>query len=304
MIKLWDISSGVIQQTVKADSKTTYLAAFSPDSQQLIVVDDLTINLWRISPWSLQQSLKMSRTSLLVAFSPNGKLLASTSQASNGGFVIVELWNITKGSLQHTFQSQSNSIAFSPDSELLASGNPVRIWTTYSGILQLTLVGGSSPIVFSPNGRNLISSDEYHAIKLWDVSSGALQHSIEGDICGYCLAISPDGKLLASVSYDDTLRLWDTCTWALRQTEISRYWYYKLNFHPTKSLLMSDRVLIWTPQSERVDSSMPSKWGKTLCVMDHWITLDGENLLRLPPEYDISTAGFQAGLLALGHSSG
>ena len=303
MIKLWDVSSGVVQQTFKAESHITDLAAFSPDSKQLaVVVDSVTINLWTIS-WSLQQSLRESWNShgiSFLAFSPNGKLLASAS--SNG---IVELWNTTKGSFQHLFQRHfSSSMAFSPDSELLAlAGESVRIWTTGSGILQSTFVEGSSPIVFSPNGRNLVSSDESQTIKLWDVSSGALLHSIGGKPCGSHLAISPDGKLLASVSQDQTLRLWDTCTWALQQTRKLPY-CHKLKFHPTKPVLMLDEVLIWIEQSERGDPSMPSKWGKTLSVMDDWITLNGENLLHLPSEYYAPVVGFQAGLLALGHKSG
>ena len=310
MVKLWDVSSGVLQHTFEADHKHINQAAFSPDSQQLVLVDHNTINLWTISSWSLQQSMKGTMDSYGIhslAFSHDGKLLASATS------YVVELWDTTKGGLQHTFRSQLGSVFFSPDSKLLALAcfDAMQVWTTDTGTLQSTLQEDSraNAIAFLPNGRNLIyltSSAEPSMIKVWDASSGNLQHSLEGNTDPVQhLAISPDGELLASVSYKGTLMLWDTSTWALQQTTmLLGYGHHKLYFHPTKPFLIADRILIWTKQSERCDTSMSSKRRKTLCVTDDWITLDGENLLYLPLEYYTCTMDFQAGLLALGHVSG
>jgi WD40 repeat protein len=70
-----------------------------------------------------------------MAFLPNSRLLASASRDGT-----VRLWDTATGALQQTLQGHSDavmSVAFSPDSELLASasGDKVRLWGTATGIL-------------------------------------------------------------------------------------------------------------------------------------------------------------------------
>ncbi|MDQ4001684.1 MAG: hypothetical protein M3283_11940, partial [Actinomycetota bacterium] len=59
----------------------------------------------------------------IVAFSPDGQILASGHGASDSGKV--NLWSVHTGELLHTFDGDSelvSSLAFSPDGHLLASG--------------------------------------------------------------------------------------------------------------------------------------------------------------------------------------
>ena len=70
-----------------------------------------------------------------------GGLLARRPAAS------VRLWNTATGALQQTLKGHSDSVqsvAFSPDGQLLASGSQdktVRLWNTVIGALQQTIEG-------------------------------------------------------------------------------------------------------------------------------------------------------------------
>ena len=159
----------------------------------------------------------------IVAFSPDGKQLASGSSDST-----VRLWETATGALQQTLEGHSNAVttvAFSPDGKQLASGSDdstVRLWETATGALQYTLEGHSDwvrTVEFSPDGKQLASGSDDSTVRLWETAKGALQHTLEGHSNAVMtVAFSPDGKQLASGSDDSTVRLWETATGALQQT--------------------------------------------------------------------------------------
>ena len=113
-----------------------------------------------------------------------------------------------------------NTIAFSPDGKVLASGagdNTVRIWDLATGACQATLkghCGGIDTIAFSPDGKVLASGSwKDPIVRLWDPATGACQATLEGHSGGiHAVAFSPDGKVLASGSSDRTVRLWGNPT--------------------------------------------------------------------------------------------
>jgi WD40 repeat protein len=109
-----------------------------------------------------------------------------------------------------------NSVAFSPDGRLLASGSgdkTIKLWDVATGSLVRTLSGHTSwvnSVAFSPDGRLLASGSADNTIKLWDVASGSLVRTLTGHTDWVrSVAFSPDGRLLASGSGDDTIKLWD-----------------------------------------------------------------------------------------------
>ncbi len=155
-----------------------------------------------------------SATVSTVAFSPDGKTLASGSRDNT-----IRLWDVRLGQEFKVLTGHSgnvNSIAFSPDGKTLASGsedNTIRLWDVNSGRELKVFFGSIRSIAFSPDGKTLASGMGNYAIKLWDVVSGQESKTLIGHSdLAVSVAFSPDGNTLVSGGFDKVIRLWDAAT--------------------------------------------------------------------------------------------
>ena len=102
------------------------------------------------------------------------------------------------------------SVAFSPDGQLLATGDTnseIEIWQVPQYKRLLTLRGHKAPLIcsvaFHPDGTLLASGSRDRTIKLWDISTGRCLKTLRAHQCiVVCVAFSPQGDILASGSKD------------------------------------------------------------------------------------------------------
>ncbi|MCC5656489.1 hypothetical protein LC608_05745 [Nostoc sp. XA010] len=150
----------------------------------------------------------------------------------------------------HTLQGHSNSVnslAFSPDGKILASGsydNTIKLWDIGTGREIYTLQGHSNSvnsIAFSPDGKILASGSDDKTIKLWDVTTRGQILTIQAHRDSVrSVAFSPDGKTLASGSSDNTIKLWDMRTKGqIRTLQAHSEWVRSVAFSPDGKTLAS-----------------------------------------------------------------
>ena len=73
--------------------------------------------------------------------------------------------------------------------------------------------GSVTSVAFSPDGLVLCTGSLDNTLKVWEVSSGALQYTLEGHTDGvFTCSFSPDGATILSGSLDSTLKVWERTT--------------------------------------------------------------------------------------------
>jgi WD40 repeat protein/serine/threonine protein kinase len=159
---------------------------------------------------------------IAVAFSPDGKQIASASSVLKNALGEIKIWERATGRVLHTLLGHVGpvvGVAFSPDGKHLASAgwdSTVIVWDAATGERLHTLSGHSeylSGVAYSPDGKLLATASGDRTAKLWDTAGYQELRTLQGHRVGlYGLAFSPDSTRLATVSGDRTVRIWDTAT--------------------------------------------------------------------------------------------
>ena len=245
-ICLWDVSNGVgrtlyhYQSNYQLNSSHEYWReissiTFSPDGTTLAIgTMDFAIHLCNVATGTHIKTLAPPsggpRSSVLsVAFSDDGQTIAS------GNLGEINLWCAKTGTRKTIKERPPDShaaiesIAFSPDNAILATGSrfaglmgsrskegTVRLWDAKTGTYLKTLDGHTlsiNSIAFAANNNILASGSMDGTLRLWDAKTGTCLKTFTGDTSSVeSVAFSPDGTTVASAYYSGTVRLWDVKT--------------------------------------------------------------------------------------------
>lgn len=227
-IELWDVPTGTKFRTLPGHvGGIDQAVAFSRDGNTLAAGSPgKTVKLWSVATGvEIRTFVGHNADVTSVAFSPNGKTLASGSAFDfNYSFKNVKLWDVATGAEIRTLEVRTGaviSIAFSPDGKTLAIGgtasNILEFWDVATGTRTSILAKYDDDVypnslAFSPDGKTLAIGSVDGTIKLWDAASGAEIRTFAGHTWQVIsLAFTPDGKTLISGIYR-TIKLWDVAT--------------------------------------------------------------------------------------------
>ena len=207
------------------------------------------LKVWEVKTGTLKHDLVGYSHAHAVAFSPDGNLLACAGQwrSKSGGGSGVRIWNPHTGTTMRILTTDVNvrsgawSVAFSPDSELVAIGSQrffdkhgirdagsggVSLTHVSSGVTQWlqTVPGSARRVAFSPDGKSVAVLCGRRSIRFLETEEGRLMHEIPSADSPQGgrwtdFAIAPQAHMLAIGGVDEdrpvgflrkgSIELWD-----------------------------------------------------------------------------------------------
>ncbi|MCY4403320.1 MAG: sigma-70 family RNA polymerase sigma factor [Candidatus Poribacteria bacterium] len=220
----YDVLTGKELMLSSGSGRVMEYVVLSPDLRTYALTPNHKIELWDVHSDKLITTLEgHDRYVSSVAFSPDGKMLASSDSAG-----IIRIWEIENG-LHRVISTPLNFVSnlmFSPDGNTIvsSSNDDVRLWDTATGKFRFALeeTAGVNNIIYNSNGSILFGVYRSE-VRFWEPDTGKINLRLKFDrhlnSFDTPLALSPDGKTFAIVGKNDsTVELWDTQTGLLKNT--------------------------------------------------------------------------------------
>ncbi len=219
VVRLWDAQTGQLLRLLDPGYAGGVTAvAFSPDGETLAAShwahwkDEMKVRIWSVRTGRELHALKghlRGRNCLCVAFSPNGKRLASgddyyDSKGEHGGRLFI--WDTKAGKLIREIHGTKGSIQqvlFTHDGRhILVAANGVQIYDAGSGQLIGKPFQAKTRVwrlALSADGRLLATADGLDGpVRLWELATRREIPLTGFNIKSHGIALTPDGRTLAA----------------------------------------------------------------------------------------------------------
>ncbi|MFI0980439.1 trypsin-like peptidase domain-containing protein [Streptomyces sp. NPDC021093] len=234
-VRLWDVATGRSTHVLTGFTYTAMALAFSPDGRTLATgYSGRAVRLWDVTTGTLRRALTLPVTTppvttppvttppattppdgtvaddevASVAFSPDGRTLATGHVRGSDNRGSVRWWDLSSGKVRQVLGGHTHdveSVLYSPDGRLFASFSldlTGRLWDVSTGTTRDRLTGFTGAVfsaAFSPDGHTLATASLEPTLRLWDVDTARVRTTLTGpgeDVIG--VAFSPDGRTLAT----------------------------------------------------------------------------------------------------------
>ena len=172
----------------------------------------MDITIWESGSGQLAHQLGRNSSVLSLAWSPDGRLIASGGVDAAGAIYI---WDARTGEslpiLYH--RSSIHFLEWLPDGKQLISADEdgmLRLWDVErGGQLGYWALEGDGRALWSPDGTRLATFTSASTIQVWDLKSGSPLGRQQHDDLIYRTRWSPDGRHIASSTLDGIIHMWD-----------------------------------------------------------------------------------------------
>ena len=223
-LKVWDVASGELLQTLEGHSDSVTAIAITPDGTRAV----------------RDAATRRSRSGISAPPSRNRRFQGSCCSGHGGdnrarqhacdhrgNDYAVRIWDLERGELLKAIDAgptlEDDVLAPGPVSTMLATADmtkvvsisrhvTVRVWRLEDGALVTTFspdFHSRNAIAVTPDDRRVVLARE-GGLTVWDLSTGDLVATRDGH-AGVVTAIAavPGGSQVVSAGEDGTLRLWD-----------------------------------------------------------------------------------------------
>jgi len=219
-VRVWDLKTRKPVATAFNFNQAVSCMAVSPDGRTLAVgtgkyrskFETGELVLCALDNRQPPKSISQGITPVSMAFSSDGNALAvcSLSAAVGQASRTVNIIDLRTGRATAIGSTMGHSVAFSPDSRILAVGcasGQIDLWPLdATGTMKPLVLKKHQSLVwtlaFSPDGKTLASGSADNNVLIWDVPTGEDLMTLKHNGIVEALRFSPDGRLLASASHE------------------------------------------------------------------------------------------------------